>query len=211
MRWIGSILILILASCSVSHVDRYPGSPMTQFPAPLIGEYKLHPGGLRGLFVGKQLDSARIRVGADRIQTLTAEGWTDEFVIGPDKVLSQLGKYYFLSTRDVAEPQFWNCSVLWGNDKQVWVASINATDHNLLNDKLRQYLDLHLIVRSNGTSSDKVIGKKDKTLLKVASTIPADSPDSVLYYHMNDSAMALFVKKGIAGQAITFNRIKSTP
>jgi hypothetical protein len=204
------IFILVLASCSVSHIDRYPGKPLNGFPVSLQGEYKMHPGGLRTFFAGKQLDSARVRILLDRVQTLNQDGWNDEFVIGPDKVLSQLDQYYFLSSRDAAEPDYWNISMVWGSENDLYLTMINATDKNLQKDKLRNYLNLHLVIRDHGKSTDRVISTSDKALLKTLSAINSDSHDSVLYYQMNDSTLMNFIRKESGtNNALHFMRVKS--
>lgn len=203
------ILILLVASCSVSHVDKYPGTSVAQFPVEMQGNYKLYIGGFRGLIAGKQLDSVQIRILSDRTETLEKNGWTSGFIIDSVNVLSRIDNYFFLSKRDLAEPLFWNSSLIWISGKDLYLSSINATDKNLNNDKLKNYLQLNLQLRKNGQTSVTKVNAKDKATLKVLSTITTDSPDSALYYTMNDSMLLRFIKREIVGtkDALRFQRI----
>jgi len=204
------ICIIFLASCSVSHLDRFPGKSLPSFPEELHGEYKIHVGGFRGIFAGKKLDSVLIRISAGKTESLNENGWTPEFVIDSTHILSTFGNYYYMSTKDQAEPTLWNANVFWKNGKDLYISSVNSTDKNLVNDKLKNYLQLNFIQRSKGKSTITVVNIKDKKLLSSLSTITTDSPDSVLYYTVNDTLLTRFVKNEIGVKnSIRFQKVIS--
>ncbi len=206
------ILLSVLVACSASHFDRYPGKSISSFPDRFIGEYRLSPGGFKSFFQGKQLDSVRSRIWSDRIETLNPEGWITDFKPDSNNVLSRIDtNYYFLSQRDVADSLYWNSSLLWGNDKEIYLYGINSTDKNLQNDKLKNYLQLKLLVRKGGKESIQTVNYADKALLKQLSKMNSDTKDSVLYYQMYDEQLLKFIKKEVnAGNSLRFVRIKNS-
>lgn len=209
MKKILPVLLILFAACSVSRVDRYPGTSIPAFPEQLQGEYRLNPGGWRGMFQGRQLDSVRIRIAGDKVESLDEKGWQIEFPADTSSVISQLGMYVFLSKKDATEPSFWNTSVLWGNEKELFVAPINATEKDLTRDRLKSYLSLTLLVRKDNQAQIKTITATDKAMLTKLSKVSIDSKDSILYYQMNDARLLQFVKKEIGSkQAVRFTRIK---
>lgn len=203
------LLIGFIASCSISHMDKYPGKSIPQFPVSVQGEYRLSPSGIRSFFQGKNLDSARVRVLATMTETLGPDGWAADFVIDSNNILSQIDNYYFLSKRDVAEPKYWNTTLVWCNEKELFIAGINETDKNLVNDKLKNYLTLNLLVRKNNQEKIIKIAPTDKVMLKAISNISTDSKDSVLYFQVNDAQLLKFIKKEVSPRnALRFIRIK---
>ena len=208
-RVIALLLIGFIASCSISHLDKYPGKSIPQFPVAVQGEYRLSPGVIRSFFQGKNLDSARVRVLAGMTETLGPDGWATDFVIDSNNVLSQIDQYYFLSKRDVAEPRYWNSTLVWCTEKELFIAGINETDKNLLNDKLKNYLVLNLLVRKNNEEKIIKIAPTDKIMLKAISTISTDSKDSVLFYTMDDAQLLTFIKKEVSTRnALRFIKVK---
>lgn len=208
-RIIFFLSVALLAACSVSHVDHYPGKSIPLFPADLQGEYRFSPGGFKAFFQGKQLDSARVKILADRTETLNEDGWVSDFIIDKDNVLSQIDNYYFLSRKDVAEPDYWNSTLLWGNEKEIYLVPINETDKNLKNDKLKNYLTLNVLIRKNNKETIQKVLPTDKAMLKALSTITTDSKDTVLFYHMDDALLMKYIQKEVSTRnALRFVRIK---
>ncbi len=206
------LLISMLAACSLSRTDRYPGKQLAVFPENIRGEYRMHIGGLRAMFKAGQIDSMRMRITEDKIESLSEKGnWQTEFAIGKDEVLSQQEAYLFVSRRDVNEPKFWSSSLLAINKNEVVLHPISATDKSLVKDRLKNYLPLKFMTSKGkeGETTSTRIDNKNIALLKALSQVAVDSKDTVVYYQMNEDALIRYIGKELNDRnGLRFIKIK---
>lgn len=192
LPWV--LVLCALVSCTVNRVDRYPGKPVTAFPAEFQGEYKAKASGIRSIFYSKELDSLRIKITSKSIAMLGKKGWENTFTISSKEVLSELNGYYFLSNVDSKEPKYWNTHAMFIDGKELVFFNVAAQENDLKKDKLRNYLPLMLVTRGKGGREEMIPVTEDSVLAKV-SNINENSTDSVLYYKMNEEQLMLYIDK----------------
>ncbi|MFA6262314.1 MAG: hypothetical protein WC760_12655 [Bacteroidia bacterium] len=192
--------LIVLSACTVSRLDRFPGQPVPEFPKELQGEYHWMVGGFQGFFQHKKLDSVRIRIFADRIESLEESGWKTEFKIDSSSMLSQYQNLYFISKKDDQEPQFWNSNICWKAGDEIRFSSINASDKALQKDRLKNYLQLTLLTRNKDQMNYREVYAKDVTMLKLLSKIPEGKKDSVVFYQMNEAQLLRYFKREVGNK-----------
>lgn len=189
--------LIFLSACTVSRLDRFPGQPVREFPKEMQGEYHLMLGGFKGFFQHKRLDSVRMRIYSDRIESLEESGWKTEFQIDSTSMLSKYEQLYFISKKDDQEPMFWNSNIIWKSGNEVRFSAISASDKELNKDKLKNYLQLTLLTRKQDQNSFREVYAKDLLMLKMLSQVPAGSKDSIVFYQMNEAQLLRYFKREV--------------
>lgn len=203
---------ILFTSCTVSRTDRYPGKQVASFPSEMIGEYHLMLGGFQGFFQHKRLDSVRMRISTDRIESLEESGWKTEYQLDSQNVLSQYQHLYFLSERDKVEQNFWHTNIIWKAGREIRISPLTASDKDFRKDKLKNYLRLTWVSRSNGKTTEREILPGDKELLQAAGNIPENSKDSLLYYKMDEVQLLRYFKREVnAKNTLRFEPIDQVP
>jgi hypothetical protein len=172
MRALAGILIgywLIAVSCTMAHLDRYPGIRLDSVPVALQGNYylKVRPN-------SKDVrDSIAIAIGA--------KGWAytegnrrEEYTLSDKVILSRLENYYVISLKNDVLPQYWNSWVVLSRHRKIELYPIVSINYKPESDKLARYLGRNTI-------------------------LSGANHDTAYYYEMTDAAFLKYFNKEIKG------------